>query len=339
MSIIEKAVERLDRLKRAAGEGDSEPQRDPVSPSKSDDADPPQRMTAAETVAPTTHNTQSVAQAPAQAKAAPVSVAQTAPVRTSRVVEIDLRNLAAAGMVTPEQPKSMIAEECRVIKRPLIQNAKGRSAAPIKHANLIMVTSSLPGEGKTFNSINLAISMAMELDFTVLLVDADFSKPSVLNALGIQRQKGLMDVLTGEVDDLSSVILRTNIEKLSILPAGMPHQRATELIASEAMSKILDDMAKRYHDRIIIFDSPPLLATTESRVLAMSMGQIVIVVESDRTSHGALKSALATIEACPVKLLLLNKLKHTSAESLYGYGYGYGYGHAENKDAAVPSAS
>lgn len=326
MSIIEKAVERLEKLKRAASEAE------PESAGQEGSAAPTTAQRAPQAQVSTAQATPAAAEEqPLQLESQPVEVSPepVRPSRVSRIIEIDLHHLAKAGMVTPDNPKSMLAEECRVIKRPLIQNARGNSAADIANGNLIMITSSLPGEGKTFNAINLAMSMAMELDYTVLLVDADFSRPTVLSSLGLPREKGLMDVLTGEVDDLSSVILRTNVEKLSLLPAGMPHQRATELIASEAMARMLDEIATRYHDRIIVFDSPPLLATTEARVLASRMGQIVVVVEADRTSRGALNSALATIESCPVKLLLLNKLRHGGAESLYGYGYGYGYGHGD----------
>ena len=227
-------------------------------------------------------------------------------------------------MVTPDRPRSAIAEEYRVIKRPLLRNATAVGPAQIDDGNLIMVSSALPSEGKTFCAINLAISMAMELDYTVLLVDADVSRPSVLNQLGLPPERGLMDALAGDVTDLSDVLLRTNIEKLTLLPAGMPHARATELLASEAMTQLLEQMSNRYPDRIIIFDSPPLLVTTESRVLATHMGQIVMVVEAERTTHSTVRQALATIENCPVKLMVLNKSRERGPGSYYGYGYGYG---------------
>jgi protein-tyrosine kinase len=139
----------------------------------------------------------------------------------------------------------------------------------------------LAGEGKSFTAINLAISIAMELDNTVMLVDADVPKPSVLKMLGVPPARGLLDVLTDESVELSQVLLRTNVEKLSILPSGTQHARATELLASAAMVQMLDEMASRYPDRIIIFDSPPLLMTTESRVLAGHMGQVVVVVKAE----------------------------------------------------------
>jgi len=244
--------------------------------------------------------------------------------RRSREVTLDLGRLAAAGFVTSEAARSQLADEFRVIKRPLLDNVQGRSAAPIERANLIMVTSALPGEGKTFTAINLALSMAMELDNTVLLVDADVARPSVLERLGLHTSKGLLDLLTSRDLDVSDVLLRTNIERLSILPAGQPHSRATEILASDGMNRLLDDLATRYPDRVLIFDAPPLLPSTESRVLASHMGQVVVVVESDRTSHGALTQAMATIESCPVVMTLLNKVRRSTMSSHYGYYGTYG---------------
>jgi protein-tyrosine kinase len=239
--------------------------------------------------------------------------------RESRRVEIDLAQLAAMGYLTPETPRTRIADEFRVIKRPLLANVNGTATPPSARANLIMVTSSLAGEGKTFVSINLAISLAMELDKTVLLVDADVSRPSVLSRLGLPASAGLLDVLTDPDMQVSDVLVRTNIDKLSILPSGKANGRATELLASDAMNRLLNQMATRYSDRIVVFDAPPLLPSTESRVLATYMGQVVVVVEADRTPHKSLNQALATVESCPIVLPLLNKISRSEVGSYYGY--------------------
>ena len=250
------------------------------------------------------------------------------PQRRSKLVEINLERLAAAGYVTPTAPRSRLADEMRVIKRPLLSNVQGRSAAPIRAANLIMVTSALPGEGKTFMAVNLAISIAMELDTTVLLVDADVARPAIPERLGLPTDFGLLDLLTRKDIDVSDVLMRTNVERLSILPAGTPHSRATELLASEAMARLIEELAGRYPDRVLIFDAPPLLSSTESRVLATHMGQVVMVVEADRTPQSSVKSALDTIEDCPVVMTVLNKIERSESGSYYGGygGYGYGYG-------------
>ena len=242
-----------------------------------------------------------------------------APADPAKSVEIDLRRLAAQGYVTPDQSRTQIANEFRVIKRPILNNVHNRSAAPVERANLVMVTSSLPGEGKTFVAVNLAISIAMELDSTVLLVDADVSRPSVLQRLGLASSSGLLDVLTDSSRNVGDVLLRTNIDKLSILPAGAPSGRATELLASVQMTNLLEELASRYSDRILVFDAPPLLLSTESRVLASHMGQVVMVVEAERTPQHTVANALTTIESCPVVLPLLNKTSRPEVGNYYGY--------------------
>ena len=305
-SLIEQAARRLEQLRQAGVEMPAAPSAAIPTPQQIDDARPP---TAAE---------------PAK------------PVATSRRVELDLAALAKAGIINPNSPRTEIADQYRVIKRPLIKNAMGKGASVIVNGNLIMVTSALPGEGKSFTSINLAMSIATELDNTVMLVDADVARPSVMRMLGLPDGPGLLDLVLDNKLDMSSVLLKTNVEKLTILPSGTPHPRATELLASDAMVSLLEDMAARYPDRIIIFDSPPLLITTESRVLATHMGQIVTVVHAGKTLQSEVKQALATIDACPVKLLLLNR-----ASSLFksGYGYSYGYGSGYGHDKQIEQAA
>ena len=235
---------------------------------------------------------------------------------------INLARLKQAGMITPDGERTQIAEEFRHIKRPLLMNAFNQGAVTVKNANLIMVTSSLPGEGKSFCSINLAMSIAMEMDHTVLLVDSDVAKPSIPQFLGLKSDKGLMDLLQDDKLQLSDVLIKTNVEKLTILPAGHGHRYSTELLASIAMRRLIDDMRQRYSDRIIIFDSPPLLMTTEARVLASHMGQIVVVVEAGKATHEALRESLKHIEHCEVIGLVLNKGSSLSGTDYYGSYYG-----------------
>lgn len=239
--------------------------------------------------------------------------------RVSRGVQIDLDRLTAMGYLTPETPRAQIADEFRLIKRTLLGHVRERPVANPDRANLIMVTSSLPGEGKTFVAVNLAISLAMELDTTVLLVDADVSRPAVLKRLGLPSAPGLLDLLTDPSVGISDVMLRTNIDKLTLLPAGAPQGRATELLSSDAMNRLLDEMASRYHDRILVFDAPPLLPSTESRALATHMGQVVVVVEAERTPQKTVMQALAALESCPVVMPLLNKISRSEVGSYYGY--------------------
>ena len=230
-----------------------------------------------------------------------------------------MNRLAARGFVTPNAPKSQLADEFRVIKRPIIRNALGRDGVNIKNRNLVMVTSALPAEGKTFTAVNLAMSVAMEYDNTVLLIDGDVAHPTLPSLLGVPSEPGLLDLLTRDDLDVADALVRTNVDKLTILPAGSRHRRATELLASEQMANLLHELALRYSDRIIIFDSPPLLATTEARVLASLMGQIIMVVAADTTTQNTVNQALATIESCEIVMMMLNKARQTEVGSYYGY--------------------
>lgn len=231
-----------------------------------------------------------------------------------RQLEINLARLHQLGMVTQDGGRTAVAEDFRLIKRPLL-----RAAHQARHGNLIVVTSAMPGEGKTYCAVNLAMSIAMEMDITVLLVDADVARPSVLKVLGLPPEPGLMDILLRDKTGLADVILRTNVPALSILPAGRANKHATELLASRNMSRLLTEIAERYADRIVIFDSPPLLMTTEASTLAAQMGQILLVVEAERTTQHAVKRALRHIEQCPNVNLIYNKTSAFPGSEYYGH--------------------
>jgi len=241
--------------------------------------------------------------------------------RRSRYAEIDFARLQKFGFLTPSLTRSRTMEEFRVIKRCVLQHAfqpRGESGKP---GNLVMVTSAVPGEGKTFTSINLAISTALERDYTVLLIDADFSKPNILPSLGLDAKKGLIDVLEDPSLDLSEVLIRTNIDKLTVLPAGGEHALSTELLASQRMRDVVRDIARRYPDRIIIFDSPPLLSTSEPCTLAMHVGQIVFVIQADKTPQSIVREALDLIEPDTRVGLVLNRCQPQFGQPQFGYYY------------------
>jgi receptor protein-tyrosine kinase len=321
MSLIEQAAKRLEELRRAGAEV-------PDAPS-SEGPDAPRVDGAEHLPTPEAAIRGLAARGAAPAPAAPVASSPTpAPlardVRRSdgheqNRIEIDLERLKARGFVTPDAPKSQIADEFRVINRPIIHNPRRNGAAAIRNGNLVMVTSALPGEGKTFTAVNLALSVAMELDTTVLLVDGDVAHPELPRVLGTPGSPGLLELLTSNELDVSDAIVRTNVDNLSVLPAGAHHRRATELLASEQMAVVLHELATRYPDRIVIFDSPPLLPTTEARALAAHMGQIVMVVAADSTRQHAVNLALATIENCEIVLMMLNKADKTDVGTYYGY--------------------
>jgi exopolysaccharide/PEP-CTERM locus tyrosine autokinase len=247
---------------------------------------------------------------------APVLLADADP---APFVDINLARLHQMGMVTHDGGRTPAAEDFRIIKRPLLRSAAAAVGSGASNGNLIVVTSALPGEGKTFCAINLAMSIAMEKDHTVLLVDADVARPSVLKVLGLPNTAGLMDVLLSEGCELSDVILKTNIASLSILPAGRSNKHATELLSSQAMSLMLDEIARRYPDRIVIFDSPPLLLTTEAGALASQMGQVVLVIDSEATTQRAVKDALRRLDNCAQVNLICNKTRAFPGDDYYGY--------------------
>lgn len=245
---------------------------------------------------------------------------------SAKRIEINLERLANMGFLTPGS-RSLVSEQFRMIKRPLLRQAFAPREAGSKPGNLIMVTSALPDEGKTFCSINLALSIAMELDHTVLLVDADVARPSVLRTFDLAEDEGagMMNLLLDDKVDMADVLLKTNVDTLSVLPVGARHSHSSELLASQSMQLLLEEIANRYPDRIVIFDSPPLLVTSEASVLASRMGQIALVVAAESTSQQAVKSALNQLKGCQNVSLIYNKSMAFAGSQEYGYGYGYGY--------------
>ena len=248
-------------------------------------------------------------------------------VGSGKRVELDLSGLKDAGLVDPGSKEvNRTTEEFRRIKRPLLMNIRGEGASLVPNANMIMVSSALAGEGKTFTSINLAMSIAMEMDKTVLLVDADVAKPDVTARLGVEAEKGLIDVLLDDGLTLPDVMLRTDIPKLTLLPSGSRHVHSTELLASERMRQLTLELSSRYPDRIVIFDTPPLLLTSEARVLAGLMGLIVMVVEEGITPQHIVKEAVASLEGNEIVGIVMNKGARSSSGDGYGnYSY-YPYG-------------
>jgi receptor protein-tyrosine kinase len=325
MNTIEQAAKRLAELKRAGYDVPvpDVPGTAAAQPAPAAAAVPPAAPVAPVVVAPVP----APASAPAPVSAATLPTVRSAQVemlptagRRSREVRLDLERLEREGYLVPSQARSQLAEQMRIIKRPLLANARGESAQQISRANLIQVVSAMPGEGKTFFAVNLAMSIAMEVDLSVLLVDADVLRPSVLARCGVEPSRGLMDVLKTPSLDLADVMLRTNVPKLTLLPAGTANSQSTELLASTAMERLLDELASRFPDRIIVFDAPPLIPTTESRVLASRVGQVVMVVEAGKTTHAQVTQAYAAVEQCPVVLSVLNRASGNSGEA-YGYYY------------------
>jgi len=258
--------------------------------------------------------------------------------KSNRLVKVDRDAMRLAGLLPPRDQEREIGDQYRAIKRPLLEAAFGGEATEGPPQKLIMVASALPGDGKTLTSVNLALSMALEKDRTVLLVDGDLAKPHISRLFGVENEPGLLDVLKDPAKDVESVILPTDIPGLSVLPAGSQSETATELLASERMAQIVQQLSQLSGRGIVLFDSLPMLITSESRVLITLMGQIVLVVRANVTPQQAVKDAVELIGDRKVWLVLNQAEVHGAMGYYYGSQYGYrkGYGQPE-QDAAQSS--
>jgi protein-tyrosine kinase len=269
---------------------------------------------------------QSAAAAPNPAPPIPAPTATPRPAVSGKAkAHIDREMLRAANYIDPDGPVTGLSEEFRIVKRQLLLAARGgKGVDAIEHGERILVCSANPDEGKTYCAVNLALSMATEKDNRVLLVDADFAKPSVLSQLGIEGGRGLMDALADPSIDVEELVIETDIAGLSVLPAGKQTNQDTEYLAAARTAEILDQLTRHDPARIIIFDSPPALAASPASVLALHVGQALMVVHADVTTDTALRDALSLLGGCENIQLLLNKTKFSPTGRKFGSYYGYG---------------
>ena len=261
------------------------------------------------------------------AKASPrKEVARAAPaIAANRQGKIDRERLAARGMVVPGAPVTGIAEEYRIVKREIIRNFAGTANRPVvPRGHRVLIASANPGEGKTFTAVNLALSLAVEADHDVLLIDADIAKPSVLETLGLADGPGLMDALADPHLPLGDCLIQTDIPGLKVMPAGTQHMHDTELLASARTETLLAQLEQGAPGRIIILDSPPVLAASPAAVLAGHVGQLIIVVRADQTLESSLRDAVGLMGGCPHIQLLLNGVKFSPGGRRFGTYYGQG---------------
>jgi exopolysaccharide/PEP-CTERM locus tyrosine autokinase len=244
---------------------------------------------------------------------------------TTKSVTIDKSSLRKNGIISSDNLRTRTTEEFRLIKRGLL-NRYTRNGAD--RQNLVLITSSVSGEGKSFCALNIAMSIALEEDFRVLLVDCDVTNPSVMRTLGIKAKLGLIDVLMDERLDLADVLVRTDIDRLTILPPGTPHTRSAEFLSSKNMLNLVNELAHRYGDRIVIFDAPPVLMTAETSVLATHVGQIAFVIKSETTPRDTVKEAIGLIAENPNISLVLNGTRNKIGT--YQFGEGYYHYHKRN---------
>lgn len=263
---------------------------------------------------------------PAAAPVESVEPVTVVPQAAAKVrAQIDRTALRAANYIDPDGPVTGLSEEFRIVKRQLLLAARGgKGLEAIEHGERILICSANPNEGKTFCAVNLALSMATEKDNRVLLVDADFAKPSVLARLGIEGGRGLMDALANPDIDVEDLVIETDIAGLSVLPAGAQTNQDTEYLAAARTAEVLNQLTRHDPSRIIIFDSPPALAASPASVLALHVGQAVMVVHADVTTDSALRDALSLLSGCEHIQLLLNRTKFSPTGRKFGNYYGYG---------------
>jgi protein-tyrosine kinase len=296
MSLVERALQKLQQSARPPGGHRSVEMPEPA-------------------VAPS-----SAAESNRTAETQPLRALQEAPPavkRPERVVTLDREQLRQLRLLPPVQAERRIAAQFQIIKRPLV--AASQKTEP-GAALTLMVASALPGEGKTFTSINLALSLALEPDIEVLLVDADVRKPHLSKIFGVEHEPGLLELLFDGSMHPNQVIMDTTVPRLSLMPAGRPVDTATELLSSKRMADIVAQLAVPGGRRIVLFDSPPLLLSTESHALSAHMDQIVLVVRADVTPQKAVLSAIDTLPEDRQVSLILNQ--STAAVDISQYGYG-----------------
>jgi protein-tyrosine kinase len=235
---------------------------------------------------------------------------------------IDAVSLERAGMVDWSRTRSRISEEFRLVQRQILRSAFGPGAEP-GFSNLLMVTSARPGEGKSFMSINMAGSIARQGDNHVLLVDADSKRDSVCYNLGLAQARGLLDLVADPKLDPAPLIVHSPIDRLSVLPIGRERERSAELFSTKEMTRLIQNLGRRYADRLLILDAPPCLSTSDPAVLAQVVGQILFVVEADRTQRDEVEASLDLIQACPTITMVLNKQKISSRYTFGAYSSYY----------------
>ncbi len=260
-----------------------------------------------------------IAQSVAETGMPAAAPAQRARDWTGRPQPIDRQKLAEAGYIQPDGAVTALSEEFRILKRDLIAQLAGNA-----RGNVVLICSAHSGEGKTFCAINLALSLAAERDREILLVDADFGKPGIPEALGLSGGPGLMDALADPTIGIEDCILRTDIPSLSVLPAGQHSNSDTEFLASSRTAALLRRLTEGRPDRIIIFDSPPLLAASPAAVLAQNAAIALLVVRADSTAESALRDAAGMLKGGAQVQLLLNGVKFSASGRRFGTYYAKG---------------
>jgi protein-tyrosine kinase len=263
---------------------------------------------------------------PAPAMQRVVEMPAPRPRQAAGVAEIDRVKLAEAGYIVPDGPVTGIAEEFRLVKHQLLAAIESRAGAADERGRAVLICSAQPKSGKTFCAINLALSLAGERDVEVLLVDGDFPKPDILGTLGVPGGcSGLVEALADPSIDPESLVIRTDVPGLSVLPAGRKTNNVPELLASDRTREVLAKLVAGDRRRIILFDSPPALMASHATVLAGHVGQALVVVRADQTTEADLRETLGLLSGCHNVSLVLNGAGLAVTGRKFGAYDGYGH--------------
>jgi receptor protein-tyrosine kinase len=255
-----------------------------------------------------------------------------------RIVQIDVDRLRESGRLPSAEAARRTEDEIRRIKWPLLGAVSGRSGNQAVRNNVILVTSALPGEGKTFTALNLALSIVRDRELRVILVDADVERPGLTPALGLEGHPGLNDVLEDTSREIDSVTYRTDVEGLFVVPAGKWHDQAPEFFAGSRMPQIIEELIRRVGNGVVVLDSPPLLATNEAQVVTRYVGQVLFVVRADDTEQRAVREAIALVDPSASVSAVLNRVQPSAIGRYYGH-YHYSYGPGDDARDATREAN
>lgn len=245
----------------------------------------------------------------------------TANCESAKVARIDPAKAKSLGLNLPESARHRTLEELRIIKRSMLANYHALQEAGEKNANVILVTSATPDEGKTFIALNLARSFALDRDLDVLLIDTDLRRSNISELYSLDAERGLIAALNDSSIRAQDLLIATDLERLSIIPAGESKSKDIDLLASRRMQQIVAEVAWRRKDRIVIFDAPPVLATSDACVLAAYAGQIAFVMAANKTSKAAAVEAIGLLQACPHIGIILNKVGRQFGAFSFGKYY------------------
>lgn len=321
-NMIERAIGRVDfgKIELPPVPSGLSPKRPPVRKVKPAAAPEPAAPAAVKAAAAPQPATEPVAEAPA-----PVAPVKEPVTFRGKHHSIDRDKLQSLGMIVPDGAVTRLLEEFRIVKRQLLAQATElRQQGGGNTAQRVLICSPHPGDGKTFCAINLALAVAAEKESEVLLVDADFAKPSVLDVLGLPESPGLMDALTNPKADVADYVLGTDVPGLWVLPAGHATNTDSEFLGTSRAAEVIARLTEGAPHRVVIFDSPPVLAASPAAELAKYAGQAVLVVRADRTGQGAVEDAVSLLSACPNIQLLLNATTFSPSGRRFGDYYGYG---------------